>query len=81
MFEHGRNAGEFRLMIGQGMSSREALASATTVAAEVLEMEGEIGRLAPGYSADIIAVAGNPLDDATVLENVDWVMARGRVIE
>ncbi|MXO69726.1 metal-dependent hydrolase family protein [Pelagerythrobacter marinus] len=81
VFEHGRNAGEFRLMIGQGMSSREALASATTVAAEVLEMEGEIGRLAPGYSADIIAVAGNPLDDATVLEHVDWVMARGRVIE
>ena len=68
-------------MIGQGMSSREALASATTIAAEVLEMENEIGRLAPGYSADIVAVAGNPLEDATVLENVEWVMARGRVIE
>lgn len=81
VFEHGRNAQEFRLMMGQGMSSREALASATTVAAEVLEMENEIGRLAPGYSADIIAVAGNPLEDATVLENVDWVMVRGRVIE
>ena len=81
VFEHGRNAQEFRLMMGQGMSSREAFAAATTVAAEVLEMENEIGRLAPGYSADIIAVDGNPLEDATVLENVDWVMVRGRVIE
>ena len=81
VFAHGRNAGEFALLIDQGMTSREALASATTVAAEVLGMEGEIGRLAPGYSADIIAVAGNPLEDATVLENVDWVMVRGRVIE
>ena len=81
VFEHGRNAGEFGLMMGQGMSSREAFAAATTVAAEVLEMESEIGRLAPGYSADIIAFDGNPLEDATVLEEVDWVMVRGRVIE
>ena len=81
VFDHGRNAGEFRLMMGQGMSSREAFATATTNAAQVLEMEGEIGRLAPGYSADIIAVDGNPLEDATVLEQVDWVMVRGRVIE
>ena len=81
VFDHGRNAGEFRLMMGQGMSSREAFAAATTNAAQVLEMEGEIGRLAPGYSADIIGVDGNPLEDATVLEQVDWVMVRGRVIE
>lgn len=81
VFDHGRNAGEFRLMMGQGMTSREALASATTVAARVLEMESEIGRLAPGYSADIIAVDGNPLDDATVLETVAWVMVRGRTVE
>jgi imidazolonepropionase-like amidohydrolase len=81
VFDHGRNAQEFRLMVAQGLSNREALASATTVAAEVLGMEGEIGRLAPGYSADIIAVKGNPLDDVTVLENVDWVMVRGRVVE
>ncbi len=81
VFEHGRNAGEFRLMLRQGMTNREALASATTVAARVLEMESEIGRIAPGYSADIIAVGGNPLEDVTVLENVDWVMVRGRVIE
>ena len=81
VYEHGRNAQEFALMLGQGMSNREALAAATTVAAQVLGLESEIGRLAPGYSADIIAVDGNPLGDATVLEKVDWVMVRGRVIE
>ncbi|MDG6077864.1 amidohydrolase family protein [Erythrobacter litoralis] len=81
VFEHGRNAGEFALMKSQGMSDRDALASATTRAAEVLEMENEIGRIASGYSADMIAVSGNPLRDVTVLENVDWVMVRGRIVE
>ncbi|MBU0669585.1 MAG: amidohydrolase family protein [Alphaproteobacteria bacterium] len=81
VFDHGRNAEEFALMVAQGMSHREAFASATTVAAQVLQMEGEIGRLAPGYSADMIAVAGNPLEDVTVLETVDWVMVRGRIAE
>ena len=72
---------EFALMVAGGMSSREAIASATTVAASVLGMESEIGRLAPGMSADIIAVEGDPLADVTLLENVDWVMVRGRVVE
>ena len=81
VFAHGRNAGEFALMRAQGMTDRPALASATTVAAKVLEMDDQIGRLAPGYSADIIAVDGNPLEDVTVLEKVDFAMVRGRVIE
>ena len=81
VFSHGLNAGELALMRNGGMSDREVLASATTGAAEVLGMEDEIGRIAPGFSADIIAVKGNPLDDVSVLENVDWVMVRGRVIE
>lgn len=81
VFDHGKNAGEFRLMKGQGMSDRQALASATTAAARVLGMESEIGRIAPGYSADLIAIAGDPTTDVTALEQVDWVMARGRVIE
>ena len=81
VFAHGRNAEEFALMVAQGMSDREAFASATTVAAKVLHMENEIGRIAPGYSADMIAVSGNPLTDVEVLEDVDWVMVRGRVAD
>lgn len=81
VFTHGRNAEELALMMRQGMTAREALTSVTTSAAKVLGMEDEIGRLAPGYSADIIAFDGNPLTDVTVLEDIDWVMVRGRVIE
>lgn len=81
VFDHGRNAQEFRLMRAQGMSDRQALASATTGAAKALGMEREIGRIAPGYSADIIAVSGDPTKDVTVLEKVEWVMVRGRVIQ
>ncbi|MEO0908052.1 MAG: amidohydrolase family protein [Pseudomonadota bacterium] len=81
VFPHGQNAGEFRLLVAGGMSNREAFASATSVAAEILGMEDEIGQIAPGFSADMIAVEGNPIADVTVLEQVNWVMVRGRVIE
>lgn len=81
VFEHGRNAGEFALLVKYGLTPREALASATTVAAKLLSMESEIGRIAPGLSADMIAVSGDPLDDVTALEKVDWVMARGRIAD
>ncbi len=81
VFPHGQNAGELALMRSGGMSNRAVLASATTVAAEVLGLENEIGRIAPGFSADIIAVDGNPLADVSVLEDVDFVMVRGRVID
>lgn len=81
VFEHGRNAGEFALLVKYGLTPREALASATTVAAKLLSMEGEIGRIAPGMSADMIAVSGDPLSDVTTLEKVDWVMVRGRIAD
>ncbi|WP_284126651.1 metal-dependent hydrolase family protein [Parerythrobacter aestuarii] len=81
VFPHGDNAGELALMKKGGMSDREVLASATSFAAEVLGLEGETGKLEPGFSADIIAVRGNPLEDIAVLEDIDWVMVRGRVIE
>lgn len=81
VFEHGKNAGEFALMVNLGgMSPRDTLISATTTAARLLDMEGQIGRIAPGYSADIIAVDGDPFSDVRTLEAVRFVMARGRVI-
>ena len=81
VFEHGRNGGEFALLVKAGLTSREALAAATTVAAKALSMESEIGRLAPDMSADMIAVSGDPLADVTALEKVEWVMVRGRIAD
>jgi imidazolonepropionase-like amidohydrolase len=82
VFEHGRNAEEFALMVSYGgMSPAEALASATTGAARLLDLDGQVGRIAPGYSADIIAVDADPLVDVRTLEKVRFVMVRGRIIE
>jgi len=80
VFEHGSNAGEFALLVKAGMTPTEALASATTVAAKTLGMEKEIGRIAAGYSADLVAVSENPLTNIRTLEKADWVMVRGRVV-
>jgi imidazolonepropionase-like amidohydrolase len=81
VFDHGKNAGEFALMVKAGMTAKEALASATTVAAKTLGMENEIGQIVAGLSADMIAVDGNPLTDIRTLEKVQWVMVRGRIVE
>lgn len=80
VFEHGRNAEEFALLTQYGLTNAQALATATTTAARVLGMENELGRIAVGYSADLIAVDADPLTDIRTLEHVRWVMARGRVI-
>jgi len=82
VFEHGRNAQEFAMLVDLvGMSPAEAIASATTGAARLLDMENEIGRIAPGFSADLIAVGGDPLADVRALERVEFVMVRGQVAE
>ncbi len=82
VFEHGRNAQEFAQMVELGgFTAAEALATATTGAAKLLGLEGEVGRLAPGMSADIIAVEGDPQTNVRTLEKVDFVMVRGRVIQ
>lgn len=80
VFGHGRNGEEFQLMVNAGVTPKEALASATTIAAEVLGKEQEIGRIAVGYSADMIAVSDNPLNNIRILEKVEWVMVRGRIV-
>lgn len=80
VFEHGANGGEFALMVKAGMTASEALASATMIAAKTLGMDDEIGRIAVGYSADMIAVAENPLTNIRTLEKPEWVMVRGRIV-
>ena len=80
--EHGRNAEEFAQLVELvGMSPAEAIAAATIEAAKLLDLQNEIGRIAPGYSADLIAVDGDPLENVRALEGVDFVMVRGRVID
>ncbi|QLC25289.1 amidohydrolase family protein [Parasphingopyxis algicola] len=82
VFEHGRNAEELAMYVDLvGMTPTEVLRSATVDAAELLGLENEIGRLAPGYSADLIAVTGDPQADIGALGDVDYVMVRGRAIE
>lgn len=81
VFEHGRNAEEAELMVRLGgMSPREVLVSATTGAAELLGIAGEVGTLDPGKSADLIAVDGDPAADAKALTRVGYVMARGKPV-
>jgi imidazolonepropionase-like amidohydrolase len=59
----------------------QAIQSATTRAAELLGKRGELGVVAPGAFADLVAVAGNPLDDVHVLEKVQFVMKGGVVFK
>ena len=79
--KHGRNADEFELLVKYGMPPVEALKAATVNAADLLGLSSEIGTIEPGKSADIIAVAGDPLTDVTVLKKVPFVMARGDVVK
>ena len=79
--KHGRNADEFELMVKHGMPPVEAIKAATVNAADLLGLSSEIGTVEPGKSADIIAVAGDPLADVTVLKTVPFVMARGDVVK
>ncbi len=72
-------AQEFSRMVEFGMPPLEAIRSATTRAAELLDMQGQIGVIAPGSYADIIAVSGDPLHDINQLEHVAFVMKGGQV--
>ncbi|HEX2727000.1 MAG TPA: amidohydrolase family protein, partial [Beijerinckiaceae bacterium] len=79
--KHGRNADEFELMVKFGMPPAETIKAATVNAADLLGIAQETGTIEPGKSADIIAVAGDPQQDVTILKRVDFVMARGEVIK
>jgi imidazolonepropionase-like amidohydrolase len=77
---HGRNAEEFIYRVGDaGEPAMDAIVDATSVSAESLGMGQQIGTLAPGFDADIVAVEGNPLTDITAVRHVVFVMKSGKV--
>ena len=76
---HGQNAREFGFMVEAGMRSSEAIKAATVNAAKLLDLSNEIGTIAAGKSADVIAVDSSPLDDVSLLQGVAFVMARGDI--
>ncbi len=78
-FAHGTNAKEFDLMVGFGMTPMDALRSATVVTADLFGISAEAGTLEAGKLADVVAVKGDPLDQISVMRQIDFVMKSGRV--
>jgi imidazolonepropionase-like amidohydrolase len=77
---HGRNAEEFVYRVNEAHERpADALTSATSVSAESLGLGKEIGTIAPGFAADLVATDGNPLEDITAVRRVVFVMKGGRV--
>jgi len=77
VFPHGHNARQFSRMVRFGMTPLQAIQAATLTNARLFGLEGEIGRIAPGYRADLIAVADHPLENIETLEQVVFVMKDG----
>jgi len=77
---HGRNAEEFIYRVRDGgQPAMDAIVSGTSLAAESLRLQDQIGTVADGMQADLVAVAGNPLDDITAVRNVVFVMKAGHI--
>jgi imidazolonepropionase-like amidohydrolase len=78
---HGSLLPELELMVKYGMTPLEVVHSATSVAADALGLAGETGRVAEGYAADLLAVAGQPAERIGALGEVRLVLARGAMIK
>jgi len=79
VFAHGTNLEELLAMRDLGLTNEEALAAATAVNARILRRADDLGRVAEGYLADLVAVKGDPLDNLSSLAKLAFVMADGRV--
>lgn len=80
VYPHGLNARQFKYMVRYGMTSLQAIQSATTVNAAMMGWSKDVGALSPGHYADMIAVARDPLADITVLETVAHVIKGGELV-
>jgi imidazolonepropionase-like amidohydrolase len=77
----GQNTRELEWMVKAGMTPAQALATATTTAAALLDQKDRLGRIAPGFAADIVAIEGKPLEHIMdVITGVRWVMKDGAVV-
>ncbi len=81
VYPHGLNARQFHIMVERGMTPTEALQSATSIAARAMGWENNVGSLAPGHYADLIAVQGDPTVDIRLLESVPVVVQGGRIMK
>jgi imidazolonepropionase-like amidohydrolase len=79
-FPHGTQAVEMELMVRYGMKPLAVLQADMIEGARLLGWEVQIGQLKPGYFADIVAVPGNPLEDITTVEHVNFVMKNGAIV-
>ncbi len=79
VYPHGNNAKQFKWMVRFGLTPMQAIQAATVNAADLMDWTNKVGSITAGKLADIIAVSGNPLDDVTLLENVQFVMKGGVV--
>jgi imidazolonepropionase-like amidohydrolase len=79
VFAHGTNWRELEWMVRDGMSPVQALTAATEVDAAVLDREADLGHVAAGALADLIAMPGDPTQDIAATEHVDFVMKGGRI--
>jgi imidazolonepropionase-like amidohydrolase len=80
VYPHGLGTRQFATMVGLGMTPMEAIRSATVVAAELMGWQDRVGSLEPGRFADLVAVAGDPLEDPDVLNDAALVMKGGVVV-
>jgi len=81
VMRHGTNGREFGLMVRYGMTPMQAIVAGTSSGATLLGLERDFGTIAVGKRADLVAVAGNPLDNIQILQNVSFVMKDGRVFK
>lgn len=81
VYPHGDNWKEFVYMVEAGMPPIEALRSATLTAARLLHIEDQAGTLEPGRWADVVAVAGDPVEDISRMGEVDFVMKSGHIFK
>jgi imidazolonepropionase-like amidohydrolase len=79
VYPHGDNGKQFAYMVEYGMSPMQAIQAATVHAAELMGWPDDVGAIEAGRYADIIAVAGNPLENVRLLENVSFVMKGGKL--